>query len=154
MFQTSIYYPKSNKNNLCKGITTDYGVAQGRRSSGSLFGFYTSDMPEAPSLESYDDFMDPLSIAQLADDSAIYAEKIQNLVLKFKRIFKYSSEKGQIANIPKTVYCNFSSNPRLSALEINDNLFLNSVDPVKGYKYIGTLMYPTNEVNVIIQRSI
>ena len=121
MFQTSIYYPKSNKNYLSKGITTDYGVTQGRRSSGNLFGFYVSDMPESLSITSYDDFMDPLSLAQLA-------EKIQNLILKFKRIFEYSGKKGQIANIFKTVYCNFLSNPIISPLEIDDNVILQSVD--------------------------
>ena len=154
MFQTSVYYPKSNKNYLSEGIPTDYGVTQGRRSSGSLFNFYVSDMAEALNVTPYDDFMDPLSLAQLADDSAIYAEMIRNLVLKFNRIFDYSDEKGQIANISKTVYCNFSSHPRLSPLEIKENLTLKSVDPVKGYKYIGTVMYPTNDVADIIQRNV
>ena len=154
MFQTSTYYPKSNKNYLSDGITTDFGVTQGRRSSGSLFSFYVSDMPEALNDIQYDDFMDPLSLAQLADDSAIYAEKIFNLIMKFKRIFGYSNEKRQIANIPKTVYCNFSANPRISSLEIDDDLTLKSVDPIKGYKYIGIFVFPTNEITDIIQRNV
>ena len=112
MLSTTTYYPKSNKNHLSEGIATDYGVTQGRRSSGSLFGFYVSDMPEALNHVEYDDFMDPLSLAQLTDDSAIYAEKVHNLVQKFQKIFEYSRKKNQVANIKKTVYRNFSSNPR------------------------------------------
>ena len=111
-------------------------------------------MPEALNDVQYDDFMDPLSLAQLADDSAIYAEKIWNLVTKFKRIFGYSSEKRQVANIPKTVYCNFSANPRTSPLQVDDDLTLKSVDPMKGYKYIGMIVFPTNNITDIIQRNV
>ena len=154
MFTTSTYYPKSNKNYLSEGITTDYGVTQGRRSSGSLFSFYVSDMPDALNDTQYDDFMDPLSLAQLADDSAIYAELIYNLITKFRRVFKYSDEKDQVANVKKTVYANFAENPRLTPLVIDENITLNSIDPVKGYKYIGLSVYPTNDVTEIIKRNV
>ena len=154
MFMTSTYYPKSNKNYLSEGITTDYGVTQGRRSSGSLFSFYVSDKPEALNDIHYNDFMDPLSLAQLADDSAIYAEMLDNLITKFRRIFRYSEEKNQIANVKKTVYGNFSKNPRLTPLEVDNNIVLNSIDPIKGYKYIGLSVYPTNDITEIIQRNI
>ena len=77
MLATTTYHPKSNKSYLSEGISTDYGVTQGRRSSGSLFSFFVSDMPQALNNVEYDDFMDPLSLAQLADDSAIYAENSQ-----------------------------------------------------------------------------
>ena len=154
MFRTSTYYPKANRNYLSDGITTDYGVTQGRRSSGSLFSFYVSDMPEALNVNQYDDFMDPLSLAQLADDSAIYAEKLYNLIAKFRRIFKYSDEKKQVANVPKTVFCNFASNPVTSPIKIDDDMFLNSVDPVKGYRYIGMFVYPTNIISNIVQQNV
>ena len=154
MFQTSIYYPKANRNYLSEGITSDHGVTQGRRSSGSLFSFYVSDMPEALNREEYDDFMDPLSLAQLADDSAIYAEKLHNLVPKFQKIFAYSKAKNQVANVSKTVYCNFTKHPKLSPIEIDDNVILDSVDPIKGYKYIGLLTFPTNDICEIIRRNI
>ena len=93
MFTTSTYFPKSNKNYLSNGITTDYGVTQGRRSSGSFFSYYVSDMPKALNDIKYNDFMDPLSLAQLADDTAIYAELIDNLIVKFRKIFEYSRGK-------------------------------------------------------------
>ena len=110
-------------------------------------------MPTALNDTPYDDFMDPLSLAQLADYTAIFAEKIRNLILKFKRIFEYSDQKKQVANITKTVYCNFNANPRTSLLEINDGIEIKSVDPVKGYKYIGMFMYPTNDITDIVQRN-
>ena len=154
MFTTTTYHPKSNKNYLNEGITTDYGVTQGRRSSGSLFGFYVSDMPEALNDTEYDDYMDPLSLAQLADDSAIYAEKIYNLIMKFRKIFEYSERKNQVANIKKTVYGNFAENPRLTPLEIDDNITLNSIDADKGYKYIGLFVFPTNDIHEIIIRNV
>ena len=110
MFTTSTYFPKSNKNYLCNGITTDYGVTQGRRSSGSFFSYYVSDMPKALNDIQYNDFMDPLSLAQLADDTAIYVELIDNLIVKFRKIFKYSREKKQVPNVKETYYKNLQGN--------------------------------------------
>ena len=127
MLTTTTYYPKSNRNYLSEGISTDYGVTQGRRSAGSLFSFYVSDMPEALNDISYDDFMDPLSLAQLADDSAIYAELVRNLITKFKRIFEYSDDKDQVANVKKTVYANFTENPTTAHLVIDENITLRIV---------------------------
>ena len=47
MFRTSTYFPKLEGNRLGVGIETDYGVTQGRRSSGSIFTFYVSDIPSS-----------------------------------------------------------------------------------------------------------
>ena len=77
-----------------------------------------------------------------------------NFMIKFRRIFRYSEEKNQIANVKKTVYGNFSKNPRLTPLEVDNNIVLNSIDPIKGYKYIGLSVYPTNDITEIIQRNI
>ena len=146
MFKTSTYFPKSNKNHLSESISTDYGVTQGRRSSGSLFSYYVSDMPEAVGDISYDDFMDPLTLAQLADDTALYAEKIENLVTKFVKLFDYSKRKHQVPNISKTLYCNFATNPLQTPLMIDENTFIQSVDVSKGYRYLGITFYPTNDM--------
>ena len=154
MFTTSTYFPKSNKNYLSNGITTDYGVTQGRRSSGSFFSYYVSDMPKALNDMEYTDFLNPLSLAQLADDTAIYAELVDNLIVKFRKIFKYSREKKQVANVKKTVYANFTSNPILTPIKIDEDISLDSIDPNKGYKYIGFYTYPTNDISYIIQRNV
>ena len=45
MFKKTTYHPKKSNNRLAEGIKTDYGVTQGRRSSGNLFSFQVSDMP-------------------------------------------------------------------------------------------------------------
>ena len=154
MFSTSTYYPKSNKNRLSEGISTDYGVTQGRRSSGSLFSFYVSDMPRAVGDVPYDDFMDPLAVAQLADDTALYAEMMRNLRTKFQKVFQYSRERGQHANIPKTMYGNFTDNPTFEPLIIDENITINSITQKDGYRYLGTFFHPTNDIKEIIKRNI
>ena len=152
MFSTSTYYPKSNKNRLSEGISTDFGVTQGRRSSGSLFS-YMPNMPKAVGDTPYDDFMDPLSLAQLADDTALYAERIANLCTKFKKIFNYSHDKNQHANISKTMYSNFAANPTFEPIVCSENVTIYSIDPAAGYRYLGTFFYPTNDIKDIIQRN-
>ena len=154
MFKTSTYFPKSNKNHLSEGINTDHGVTQGRRSSGSFFSYYVSNMPDAVGDTPYDDFMDPLSLAQLADDTAIYAEKIENLIKKFIKLFEYSSQRYQVPNISKTLYCHFSANPVRDPLVIDDDTVIHCVDEIKGYRYLGIFFYPTNDILIIIEQNL
>ena len=154
MFSTSTYYPKSNKNRLSEGISTEFGVTQGRRSSGSLFSYYVSDMPRAVGDVRYDDYMDPLTLAQLADDTALYAEKRKNLGTKFEKVFRYSRRRRQHANIAKTMYGNFTANPTFEPLIIDENVTINSINQNDGYRYLGTFVYPTNDITNIIQRNI
>ena len=128
-------------------------MTQGRRSSGSLFSYYVSDMPEAVGDVAYDDFMDPLTLAQLADDTAIYAEKIENLIKKFIKLFQYSTRKYQVPNISKTLYCHFTNNPLQTPLVIDEHTFIHSVDFWKGYRYLGIFFYPKNDITIIIERN-
>ena len=153
MFKTSEYFPKSNQNHLSQSIRTDHGVTQGRRSSGSLFSYYVSDMPDAVGDISYNDFMDPLTLAQLADDTALYAEKVENLIKKFIKIFQYSAGKHQVPNISKTLYCHFAADPLQTPLMIDEDTFIHCVDMWKGYRYLGIFFYPTDDIVVIIQRN-
>lgn len=152
MFKTSEYFPKSNKNRLSESIRTDHGVTQGRRSSGSLFSYYVSDMPNAVN-DTYDDFMDPLTLAQLADDTALYAEKVENLIKKFIGIFRYSEKKRQVPNISKTLYCHFATNPLQTPLMIDEQTFIHCIDSLKGYRYLGIFFYPTNDITIIIEKN-
>ena len=154
MFATSEYYPKSNGSTLYAGIDSDYGVAQGRRSSGNIFSFYVSDMPQAFDDLDCDDFMEPINIAQLADDTSIYAETISNLLKKFQALFKFSKDKYQVPNVKKTVYCNFSKNPYDEPIQLDDISFIFSVDPLTGYKYLGMLFFPTDDLDEIILRNL
>jgi hypothetical protein len=153
MMKTSTYYPKCGKQRLSNGIETDYGVTQGRCSSGNIFSYYVSRMSSAFDPTKTDDFMDPYNLAQLADDTAFYATTILNLEYKFRSILSYSADRYQVPNISKTKYCNFSENPSSDPIIIDENVTIQSVDD-KGYKYIGMMFYPTNDMDFIIQKNI
>ena len=152
MFTTSTYYPKVGPCSLGEGITTDYGVTQGRCSSGSLFSFYVSDMPSAFENTVTEDFMDPYNLAQLADDTAFFAENIGSLRMKFEAILSFSADKCQIPNIKKTKYCHFTDTPSYEPLALSDNVSIGSVDD-KGYKYLGMFFYPTKKISEILTRN-
>ena len=111
-------------------------------------------MPRAVGDVPYDDFMDPLAVAQLADDTALYAEMMRNLRTKFQKVFQYSRERGQHANIPKTMYGNFTDNPTFEPLIIDENITINSITQKDGYRYLGTFFHPTNDIKEIIKRNI
>ena len=153
MFTKSTYYPKLNGQSLGDGIETDHGVTQGRRSSGNLFSFYISDMKTATQDIGTNDFMDPINLAQLADDTATLAEKIQNLKLKLIKLFQYSADKYQYPNIKKTLYCHFSENPSYEPIILDGQQHIESIDKDKGYKYLGLLFFPTNDIKVIIKKN-
>ena len=107
-FKESTYYPKINKTQIGEGITTYFGVTQGRSSSANLFSFYVSDMPSAFNNLDISDYMDPYNLAQLADDTTIIAEHIDRFKEKFIALLTYSKRKYQVPNIKKTKYCHFS----------------------------------------------
>ena len=73
------YHPKVNSQRLGEGITSNYGVTQGRKSSANLFSFYLSDMSTAFDCDTNTDFMNPCIFAQLADDTSLYAEFLSSL---------------------------------------------------------------------------
>ena len=82
----------------------------GKESSANLYSFYVSDMPEY--LENFSaDFMDPLNLVQLADDTATLASFIDTLIQKIRSLFAYSDENDQIANIGKTKFLHLSKRP-------------------------------------------
>ena len=150
----SVYYPKITNNRLGEGIVSEYGVTQGRKTSSNLFSFYLSDMSTAFINTRYNDFMQPCDFTQLADDTAIYAEYIESLRSKCKEIFDYSDRKYQILNLKKTKYCEFSSNPTMEKLTIDEKTSIASVDTNQGYSYLGMTFIPTNDMKKIIEKNI
>ena len=154
MFTTSTYYPKLDGYNIGDGIETQHGVTQGRRSSGNLFSFYISDMKTVTQNLQTNDFMDPVNLAQLADDTASLAERIDSMALKLLSLFGYSSKKYQHPNIKKTLYCHCSENPSVEPIKIDEQTSINSIDGEKGYKYLGQLFFPTNDIKIIIKKNI
>ena len=149
MFRSTTYIPSTN-NKLCKGITTSYGVAQGRNSSPDLYSFAVSDMGSCANSLETKDFIDPFNLAQLVDDAAVLADGTLMLAAKMKCALDYSDEINQIPNIPKTVFCHFSGRPFTGKLFVDENTELSSVSMIKGHRYLGVKFLPTNDVEKII----
>ena len=142
MYQTTSYVPKLSNTRLGEKITTEHGVTQGKESSANLYSFYVSDMPDC--LEHFTtDYMDPLNLVQLADDTATLASMIETLVQKIKALFQYSDDNDQVANIGKTKYLHLSKTPYTEPLQIADEQFVESAHK-KGYIYLGSLFISSN----------
>ena len=52
------------------------------------------------------------------------------------------------------MYGNFTDNPTFEPLIIDENITINSINRDDGYRYLGTFVYPTNDIKEIIQRNI
>ena len=132
------------KNRLGEGISTAYGVTQGRKSSTNLYSFYVAEMPD----ELHDqniDFMDPFNIDQLADDTVLYADNINSLKHKFQEVLKLSKEKGQVANTKKTKYIHFLDQPSTTPLVINQRDHIHPIEVGKSHRYLGVNLIPRNQ---------
>ena len=142
MYQTTAYIPKLSNTRLGERITTEHGVTQGKEYSANLYSFYVSDMPVY--LEEFTtDFMDPLNLVQLADDTATLASFTASLRGKIRALFGYSDDNGQVANIGKTKYLHLSKTPHMDPLEIAEGQFVESAHK-KGYIYLGSLFINSN----------
>ena len=153
MLTSTTYIPSVN-NKLCGEITTSYGVTQGRNSSPNLYSFYVSDMPRCTDVMPEKDFIDPHSMPQLADDTAIFSVGLPLLGNKMNCLLEYSDEIYQVPNIPKTVFCQFAEHPHLGHLTVNNEAILSSVDQKKGHPYLGVKVIPTNDPDKIVKFNI
>ena len=52
-------------------------------------------------------------------------------------LLTYSKEKGQVANIKKTVYIHFSDNPNTTPILINSHDYISGIEFGKSHKYLG-----------------
>ena len=142
MYQNTAYVPKLSNTRLGERISTEHGVTQGKESSANLYSFYVSDMSSC--LEEFtSDFMDPLNLVQLADDTATLASFIDTLIQKIKALFRYSDDNDQVANIGKTKYLHLSKTPYTEPLQIAEDQFVESAHE-KGYIYLGALFIMSN----------
>ena len=142
MYQRTAYIPKVSNTRLGEQILTEHGVTQGKESSANLYSFYVSDM--ASYLEQFtSDYMDPLNLVQLADDTATLASRIISLCQKIKALFCYSDDNDQVANIGKTKYLHLSKTPHTDPLQIDEDQFVESAHE-KGYVYLGSLFISSN----------
>ena len=65
-------------------IFSHHSVTQGRKISSSLFSFYVSDMSDSINGIDNQDFLNLISLLQLADDAVILADSFDSLK---KRIY-------------------------------------------------------------------
>ena len=103
-YENTCYIPKLSCNELGNKIHTDHGVTRGRNSSCNLFSYYISDMPRCLEIIDTHDFMDPLNLLQLADDSATLASSLQSLFVKIYSIIMYSNRKCLQINYDQNKY--------------------------------------------------
>ena len=144
MYTSTSYTPKLSSSLLGEAISTEHGVTQGKVSSANLYSFYVSDMGEC--LRDFnEDFMDPINLCQLADDTATFATTLDSLSKKLSALFAYSDINYQVANIGKTKYLHLSNTPITDPIEINENEFIESAHK-NGYRYLGTLFSSSNDI--------
>ena len=142
MYSFTAYTPKESNTTLGMGIETKHGLTQGKNSSANFYSFYVSDMPDALK-EMIDDFMDPFNLAQLADDTATLASKLESLRKRIIALLEYSKENNQTANIDKTKYLHLSDNPTTEPIRIDELRQIGSAHK-DGYNYLGMLFIASN----------
>ena len=128
MYSHTTYTPKISPTELGEAIETKHGVAQGRSSSANYYSFYVSDMADSLRNPSKHEYLDPNYLAQLADDTAIFAGELETLKEKLTNTFNYSEDNYQVVNADKTKYVHLSANPYTDPITINKNVSVESVD--------------------------
>ena len=151
MYSNTAYVAKISNSEVGQDIETKHGLTQGKTSSASIFSYYISDMHEAVNNVHPKDFLDPLNLFQVADDSTPLADSRESLIRKAKSVFEYSDRKYLVINVPKTKFMEFSNHPDLEPLELNDNTIVEAVCPNKGYCWLGFWSTYANNVPNLIQ---
>ena len=94
-------------------------------------------MPRCTDILNSANFMDPHNLAQLTDDTAVFASSIESFKNKMLCLLNYSPYISQIPNISKTVFCNFAKDPLLDPIYLRDDTMISSIDIHKGHRYLG-----------------
>ena len=152
MYRESTYIPKIAGNMLGDAICTNYGVTQGRRSSTSFFSYLIRGMANAVNQTGSPatDFMDPLNLAQMADDAILASEMRASLSAKFERVYNFSSDKKQSINIDKTLYIHMSKSPDTETITCS-NVSVSSLEVGKSAPYLGMHLIHTNNLREVIE---
>ena len=154
MYSKTSYTPTVSNSSIGNPIWTDHGVTQGRKSSGSLFAFTVSKMPEVLRTSPTQDFMDPFCLVQLADDTSILAETFESLTYKFSSIFNFSDSKYAHINITKTKYMHMSNNPITKPMTLNNSVEIDPVEEKDGYSFIGFKLTYSNDIYKLIANNL
>ena len=150
MYTDTSYIPKISNKEIGEEIKTEYGVTQGKSSSANIFSFFVSDMHNKLQQNFLGDFMDPLNVLQLADDTNILADNFRSLQIKTKNVIEYSDTKYLQVNVDKTKYMEMSHNPTLANMEISHNKTIEAVKPSEGYNWLGFWIFYSNEVDDVV----
>ena len=152
MYEESIYVPKVAGNMLGDMINTFYGVTQGRRSSTSFFSFLIRGMADAIRTYQCNDFMEPDSTAQMADDTMVAAEQRVTLGNKFGKLYTFSDEKKQSINIEKTLFLHMNKTPDTEPISCGTgDIIVKSLEVGKSAPYLGLYLIHTNKLREIIE---
>ena len=85
--------------------------------------------------------------------STFFVEFLDSLRKKFRSILLYSAKRYQLPNISKTKYCHFAKCPAHENLIIDEHISIGGIEPIKGFKYIGILFFPTDSITDIIYKN-
>ena len=134
------YVPKISNNMLGDEITTVHGFTQGRKSNRNFFSCYVSNISCIMPYDITNDFTDPHSLLQIADDTSIITENMDNLSVKFGKVFKYGKENYLYKNLDKTNYIHLSKDPSNEVLTVDEETV---ILPAKkeGYPYLGWMKH-------------
>lgn len=157
IFQETVYLPVFNGNQIGSPIISNHGTPQGRMSSGPLFSFLISDMPQAINNDIHDennDYINCENTLQLADDTAVLSENTSTLAIKIKNSFDHSNSIYQVMNMDKVVYLHLSTKPQLIPLQIDQSIFIQPADITSGCNYLGFKLFHTNDIMDMVNRNL
>ena len=154
MYSNTSYTPKISNNLIGKPIVTEYGVTQGRKSSGNFYAFSISDIPKSVHNNEPKDFMDPYCIAQLADDTSLTSESHKSTKNKFQKVIGCSDKKHQHVNTDKTKYMHMSEEPITAPIVLEDGRKIDAVERNGGYDFIGFRLTYTDDIYKLIESNL
>ena len=155
MYSNTSYTPKISRQLVGSPIKTEFGVTQGRKSSGNLYAFAISDIPKClHGDDSTKDFMDPYCIAQLADDTSLTSESLESKKNKFQKVIDCADDKHQHINTDKTKYMHMSSDPIRTPIILDDGRKIDAVELGAGYNFIGFKLTYSDDIRKLVESNL
>ena len=150
-YEKTNYIIKASADKIGNTIETNSGVTQGKTSSSNVFSFFVSDMHKP--LESLEncDYMDPMNLLQLADDTTVLAETTPSFHNKMKTVQTYSEDKDMSIHPSKSKYLHLTNNvPLTNDIIIDGKMRMQPIDE-KGYNWLGFGLSKFNSVSEILR---
>ncbi len=151
IYRDTKYITKISDSRMGNEITTDHGVTQGKNSSGNVFSFFVSDMQSHMERLETNDFMDPMSLLQLADDTSTIADNLTSFINKMLCLIQYSIQKHQKVNNGKTKYLHMCNSASFDDIQLDDHISISPVLPKEGYIWLGFWLTPTEDLDKLLQ---